>query len=85
MTFFLDRMTKLFGSVKLLHVFDLAADDGEFLVLPAASGSGKSTVLSMGAGLERISSGRIGPSSQANSALATSIISVIVFRCSELG
>jgi multiple sugar transport system ATP-binding protein len=38
---------------------DLAAEDGEFLVLVGPSGCGKTTLLRMIAGLERVSSGRI--------------------------
>jgi multiple sugar transport system ATP-binding protein len=45
--------------VKVLHELDLAARNGEFLVLLGASGSGKTTALRMIAGLESVSSGRI--------------------------
>ena len=59
MTVVLDAVSKLFGNVKVLHELSLEVQDGEFLVLLGASGSGKSTALRMIAGLETVSGGRI--------------------------
>ena len=59
MTVVLDRVTKSFGEVEVLKALDVAAEDGEFLVLLGASGSGKTTALRMIAGLETTTSGRV--------------------------
>ena len=59
MTIVLDNISKSFGAVKVLHNLSLEVQDGEFLVLLGASGSGKSTALRMIAGLETVSEGRI--------------------------
>ena len=59
MTVVLDRVTKSFGRVEVLRELDVAAEDGEFLVLLGASGSGKTTALRMIAGLESTTSGRV--------------------------
>jgi multiple sugar transport system ATP-binding protein len=59
MTVTLDKVSKSFGVVTVLHDLDLAAEDGEFLVLLGASGCGKTTALRMVAGLESVSAGRI--------------------------
>ena len=59
MTVVLDAVSKSFGNVKVLHELSLEVQDGEFLVLLGASGSGKSTALRMIAGLETVSGGRI--------------------------
>ena len=58
---FLDirNVTKSYGNVQVLHHVDIAAEEGEFLVLVGPSGCGKSTLLNMIAGLEAISSGEI--------------------------
>jgi multiple sugar transport system ATP-binding protein len=58
---FLDirQATKSFGAVTVLHETDIAADEGEFLVLVGPSGCGKSTLLNMIAGLEEVTSGDI--------------------------
>ena len=64
MTVVLDAVSKSFGSVKVLHELSLEVQDGEFLVLLGASGSGKSTALRMIAGLETVSEGRISISGQ---------------------
>ena len=50
---------KNFGSVEVLHDINLAAADGEFIVLVGPSGCGKSTLLRMIAGLESLSRGDI--------------------------
>ena len=55
-----DGVTKVFrGGTVAVHDLDLRIDDGELFVLLGASGSGKSTVLRMVAGLESVSEGRI--------------------------
>ncbi|MDJ0638957.1 MAG: ABC transporter ATP-binding protein [Paracoccaceae bacterium] len=59
MTVVLDKVSKSFGAVKVLHDLSLEVQDGEFLVLLGASGSGKSTALRMIAGLETVSEGTI--------------------------
>ncbi len=59
MTVVLDNISKSFGAVKVLHNLSLEVQDGEFLVLLGASGSGKSTALRMIAGLETVSEGTI--------------------------
>jgi len=46
------------GQKAITHI-DLAADDGEFLVLVGPSGCGKSTLLRLVAGLEKPTSGRL--------------------------
>ena len=55
-----DGVTKVFrdGTVAVREL-DLQSDEGELFVLLGASGSGKSTVLRMVAGLESVSDGRI--------------------------
>jgi len=59
MTVVLDAVSKSFGAVKVLHDLSLEVQDGEFLVLLGASGSGKSTALRMIAGLETVTAGSI--------------------------
>jgi ABC-type sugar transport system ATPase subunit len=54
-----DRVSKKFGEVTVVEEFDLAVADGELLVLVGGSGSGKSTILRMVAGLEEVTSGTI--------------------------
>ncbi|GAC1409836.1 MAG: sn-glycerol-3-phosphate ABC transporter ATP-binding protein UgpC [Gemmatimonadaceae bacterium] len=53
------HVTKTFGSAKVIEDFDLEVADGELLVLVGGSGSGKSTILRMLAGLETVTSGTI--------------------------
>ena len=55
----LDNIYKSFGSVEVVKGLNLEVQDGEFLVLLGASGSGKTTALRMIAGLEKVSSGSI--------------------------
>ncbi len=55
----LENIYKSFGSVEVVKGLDLEVQDGEFLVLLGASGSGKTTALRMIAGLEKVSSGSI--------------------------
>ena len=59
MTVKLEKVAKFFGPVQVLHELDLEVNEGEFLVLLGASGSGKTTALRMVAGLETTSSGTI--------------------------
>lgn len=54
-----DHITKRFGDTTVVEDFNLDVHDGELLVLVGGSGSGKSTILRMLAGLEDVSSGRI--------------------------
>lgn len=54
-----DRVLKRFGDVTVVEEFNLDVADGELLVLVGGSGSGKSTILRMVAGLEEVTSGRI--------------------------
>jgi len=52
-------LTKMFDNVRAVDGIDLAAREGEFLVLLGPSGCGKTTLLRMIAGLEAPTSGRI--------------------------
>jgi ABC-type sugar transport system ATPase subunit len=54
-----DHVSKRFGDVTVVEDFSLEVPDGELLVLVGGSGSGKSTILRMVAGLETVSTGRI--------------------------
>ena len=54
-----DHVRKQFGAVLVVEDFDLEVVDGELLVLVGGSGSGKSTILRMLAGLESVTSGTI--------------------------
>ena len=54
-----ERVSKSFGDTVILDEFDLEVADGELLVLLGGSGSGKSTILRMLAGLETVTAGRI--------------------------
>jgi len=54
-----EHVTKRFGEVTVVQDFDLSVADGELLVLVGGSGSGKSTILRMLAGLETVTSGVI--------------------------
>ena len=54
-----DHVTKRFGDVNVVEDFSLRVEDGELLVLVGGSGSGKSTILRMVAGLEDVSTGTI--------------------------
>ena len=54
-----DHVTKRFGDVSVVEDFSLRVEDGELLVLVGGSGSGKSTILRMVAGLEEVSTGTI--------------------------
>jgi len=54
-----EHVSKRFGDATVIDDFDLQVADGELLVLVGGSGSGKSTILRMLAGLETVTSGRI--------------------------
>ena len=54
-----EHVTKHFGNATVIGDFDLQVADGELLVLVGGSGSGKSTILRMLAGLETVTSGTI--------------------------
>ncbi len=54
-----DHVRKTFDSATVVEDFDLNVADGELLVLVGGSGSGKSTILRMVAGLEEVTSGTI--------------------------
>src|SRR5512146_1788512 len=55
----LDALSKSFGRQPVVKQFSLEVNDGELFVLLGSSGSGKSTVLRMIAGLLRPDAGRI--------------------------
>ena len=55
----LDNVHKAFGQVEVVKGLSLDVEDGEFLVLLGASGSGKTTALRMIAGLESVTAGRV--------------------------
>ena len=54
-----ERVSKQFGPTTVVEAFDLEVADGELLVLVGGSGSGKSTILRMLAGLETVTAGTI--------------------------
>jgi ABC-type sugar transport system ATPase subunit len=54
-----NHVSKRFGDTRVVEDFDLEVADGELLVLVGGSGSGKSTILRMLAGLEAVTSGTI--------------------------
>lgn len=55
----LDRVTKSYDQLQVIHGIDLYIEDGELVVFVGPSGCGKSTLLRMIAGLEEISGGQI--------------------------
>jgi multiple sugar transport system ATP-binding protein len=55
----LERISKHFGTVRVIENIDLQIADREFLVLVGPSGCGKSTALRLIAGLEEITAGTI--------------------------
>ncbi len=55
----LTHLTKSFDRTVVVEDFDLEVADGELVVLVGGSGSGKSTILRMLAGLESVTSGTI--------------------------
>jgi multiple sugar transport system ATP-binding protein len=54
-----EGVSKKFDDVTVVEEFNLDVADGELLVLVGGSGSGKSTILRMVAGLEEVTSGKI--------------------------
>ena len=54
-----DHVRKVFHDTTVVEDFNLTVEDGELLVLVGGSGSGKSTILRMVAGLEDVTSGTI--------------------------
>ncbi len=54
-----EHVSKRFGDVSVVEDFSLNVADGELLVLVGGSGSGKSTILRMVAGLESVTAGSI--------------------------
>jgi ABC-type sugar transport system ATPase subunit len=54
-----EHVCKRFAETTVVEDFDLQVADGELLVLVGGSGSGKSTILRMVAGLEEVTSGKI--------------------------
>ncbi len=55
----LNKVSKSYGTLEVVHSIDLEVNDGEFVVLVGPSGCGKSTTLRMIAGLEEITAGEI--------------------------
>ena len=54
-----EHVRKIFHDATVVEDFNLTVEDGELLVLVGGSGSGKSTILRMVAGLEDVTSGTI--------------------------
>ena len=59
MSIVLEHLTKRYGGHPVVNDVSLEIADGEFFVLLGSSGSGKTTVLNMIAGLTGIDDGRI--------------------------
>jgi multiple sugar transport system ATP-binding protein len=55
----LNKVSKSYGSTRVLHDVDLEIADGELVVLVGPSGCGKSTLLRMLCGLEEITAGEL--------------------------
>lgn len=58
-TLSIDKISKNFGGVQVLHEINLDLADGEFLVLVGPSGCGKSTLMNIVAGLELPTTGSL--------------------------
>ncbi|MFN8373192.1 MAG: ABC transporter ATP-binding protein [Anaerolineae bacterium] len=59
MAILLEHISKAYGTVPVVHDFSLEIQSGELFVLLGASGSGKSTILRLIAGLTEADSGKI--------------------------
>ncbi len=59
MSIILEQLTKHYDGLPVVNDVSLEVTDGEFFVLLGSSGSGKTTILSMIAGLTPVDSGRI--------------------------
>jgi sulfate/thiosulfate transport system ATP-binding protein len=59
MSIVLDRLTKIYGGHSIVDQVSLELTDGEFFVMLGSSGSGKSTILRLIAGLAQPDTGRI--------------------------
>lgn len=55
----LENVTKRFGSTRALKNLNLDIPDGEFFVLLGPTGAGKTTILRLIAGLEKVTDGRV--------------------------
>lgn len=55
----LENVSKSFGDRKLFSGLDLEIADGEFVVFTGSSGCGKTTLLNMIGGLEKVDEGRV--------------------------
>ncbi len=55
----LNKVSKIFGELKVIPSIDLEIENGEFVVFVGPSGCGKSTLLRLIAGLEDTSGGTI--------------------------
>ena len=60
----LKNVKKNFGTVNVLNHFDLSINKGEFMTILGASGCGKTTLLRLIAGLEKVDEGKIYISNQ---------------------
>ena len=59
MSIVLEQLTKRYGGPPVVNNVSLEVKDGEFFVLLGSSGSGKSTILNLIAGLTEVDHGRV--------------------------